>query len=365
MAGMPSGQRTQAAGLFAVPARGRDAGSVDHQIRPVPDHPAACAVRLAVTLVSRTNPRHITGMSGIGTDSGNDLHLLVAGLGYGGTAIARAAAAKGWRVAGTARDPTTAPTPPPGVELIAFADAGEALAAGVTHLVVTAPPGESGDPVLDAHAEALRTAPRLRWIGYLSTTGVYGDRGGGWVEEATPPSPAQGRTQRRVEAERAWATFAAGLGHVAVDLFRVGGIYGPGRSPFDDLRAGTARRVVKPGHAFSRIHRDDIARAVLAAIARPPRPGQARVLHLVDDAPVESAAVVEEAARLLGVAPPAAQPFEQAVQGMSPMARSFWAENRRVANAATKSALGLAWRYPTWREGLRAILAEERSERPS
>jgi len=285
--------------------------------------------------------------------------LLIAGLGYSGRAVARAAVAEGWDVTGTLRDPVTA-GPPPEVQAVGFAEAARAMAVA-THLLVTAPPGETGDPVLAAHAQAIRAAPRLRWIGYLSTTGVYGDRGGGWVEETTPPRPGQARSWRRLEAEHAWAGFADRL---AVDLFRTGGIYGPGRSPFDDLRAGTARRTLKPGHAFSRIHRDDIARAVLAAIRTAPRSGL-RVLHLVDDAPAESAVVVETAARLLGAPPPPAVPFEQAVAAMSPMARSFWAENRRVANAATKAALGIAWRYPTWREGLAAILAEERGESPS
>jgi nucleoside-diphosphate-sugar epimerase len=216
--------------------------------------------------------------------------------------------------------------------------------------------------VLAAHGEAIRAARRLRWIGYLSTTGVYGDRGGGWVEETTPPAPGQDRTRRRLAAERAWAEGFAG--RIAVDVFRVGGIYGPGRSAFDELRAGTARRTVKPGHAFSRIHRDDIALAVLAAM-RQDRPSGPRVLHLVDDEPAESAAVVEEAARLLGVAPPPAIAFEQALPAMSAMARSFWAENRRVSNAATKAVLGIAWRYPSYREGLAAILAEERSQAPA
>jgi nucleoside-diphosphate-sugar epimerase len=285
--------------------------------------------------------------------------LVVAGLGYSGAAIARLAAAEGWRVSGTARDPARAGAPsPPGVARVAFDALGDALAEGATHLVVTAPPGEAGDPVLAAHAESVRAAPALVWIGYLSTTGVYGDRGGAVVDEATPPAPGQARTRRRREAERAWEALAEEAG-LALDLFRTGGIYGPGRSAFDDLRDGTARRVLKPGHVFGRIHRDDIARAVLAAMRRPTAPGAARVLHLVDDEPAESATVVEEAARLLGVAPPPPVPFEQAFAAMSPMARSFWAENRRVANAATRETLGIAWRYPSYREGLRAILAEE------
>lgn len=285
--------------------------------------------------------------------------LVVAGLGYSGRAVARAAVAAGWAVTGTARDPA-ATVAPPGVTVVAFAAAGPAIAAA-THLLVTAAPGEAGDPVLAAHAAAIAAAPGLRWIGYLSTTGVYGDRDGAWVDETTAPAPTQDRTRRRLAAEAAWAALA---GTRAVDIFRVGGIYGPGRSPFDELRQGTARRTVKPGHAFSRIHRDDIAQAVVAAIGQD-RPAGPRVLNLVDDEPAESAVVVEAAARLLGVPPPPAVPFAQAFAGMSPMARSFWAENRRVANAATKAALGLAWRYPSWREGLAAILAEERAEGPA
>ena len=285
--------------------------------------------------------------------------LVVAGLGYSGSAAAREAAAAGWTVQGTARDPARA-APPPGIGVVRFEDAGAAIAAA-THLLVTAAPGEAGDPVIAAHAAAIRTAPGLRWIGYLSTTGVYGDRGGAEVDEATPPVPGQPRSRRRLEAEQAWAGVADGR---ALDIFRVGGIYGPGRSAFDDLREGTARRTLKPGHLFGRIHRDDIALASLAAM-RQARPPGMRVLHLVDDAPAESAAVVEEAARLLGVASPPAIPFEQALPGMSAMARSFWSENRRVANAATKAALGIVWRYPSYREGLAAILAEEAGQRPA
>ncbi|MBR0678510.1 SDR family NAD(P)-dependent oxidoreductase, partial [Roseomonas alkaliterrae] len=245
-----------------------------------------------------------------------------------------------------------------------FAAAGEAIRIA-SHLLVTAPPGEGGDPVLAAHGAAIEAALRagtLRWVGYVSTTGVYGDRGGAEVDEATPPAPGQPRSLRRLEAEKAWR--AATEGRAALDLMRAGGIYGPGRSPFEELRAGTARRIVKPGHAFSRIHRDDIARAVLAAIGQA-LPPAVRVLHLVDNEPAESAEVLAHAARLLGLPPPPAIAFEEARARMSPMALSFWAENRRVANAATKAALGIAWRYPTFREGLAAILAEEGRQRPA
>jgi nucleoside-diphosphate-sugar epimerase len=237
-------------------------------------------------------------------------------------------------------------------------DAAEPALARATHVLATAPPGEAGDPVLARYD--LAAAPLLRWAGYLSTTGVYGDRGGGWVDETTAPAPGQARSVRRLEAERQWAALA---GRMAVDLFRVAGIYGPGRSAFDDLRAGTARRVDRPGHAFGRVHRDDIAGAVLAAM-RQDRPPGVRVLHLADDLPAEGAAVVAEAARLLGAEPPPLVPFDAAWAAMSPMARSFWSENRRVSSAATQAALGYRWRYPDYRAGLAAILAEEGRDGP-
>jgi len=180
------------------------------------------------------------------------------------------------------------------------------------------------------------------------------------VDEDTPPAPSQDRGQRRLAAEQAWAAFGD---RAAVDIFRLAGIYGPGRSAFDDLRAGTARRMVKPGHQFTRIHRDDIARAVVAAL-RQDRPAGARILNLADDEPAESAAVVTEAAALLGIDPPPPVDFAAALPTMSPMARSFWAENRKVASRKTQAARGLTWRYPSYREGLRAILAEEGGERP-
>lgn len=283
-------------------------------------------------------------------------HLIVFGLGYCGSAVAGAAVAAGLRVTATSRDPAHAPRIP-GVAVVPF----DAVSlADATHLLATAPPpGDGGegqwvDPVLHAHGAAIAAAPCLRWAGYLSSTGVYGDRGGGWVDEDSPPAPGQDRSVRRLAAERAWAALGERL---AVDLFRVAGIYGPGRSAIEDLRAGRARRIVKPGHAFGRIHRDDIAAAVLAAL-RQDRPPGTRVLNLNDDEPAEASVVVEEAARLLGVAPPPAVDFAAAQARMTPMGLSFWQESRRVAAQKTQAALGLRWRYPTYREGLRAILQE-------
>lgn len=276
--------------------------------------------------------------------------LLVFGLGYCGGAILQAFRARGGGGLGTRRTP---PFPP---ESVPFTEAAP-LIARATHLLITAPPGPEGDPVLARFAEAIRAAPELRWIGYLSSTGVYGDRSGGWVDETTPPRPASERTRARLAAEEAWRAFGESR---AVDIFRLGGIYGPGRSVFDSLRTGTARRVIKPGQFFSRIHRDDITAAVLAALANPPARG-VRLFNLVDDLPAPPEAVIEEAARLLGLPPPPALPFEAARATMSPMALSFWLENRRVDNRRTKAALGLSWRYPTYREGLAVLLAAERT----
>ncbi|HEX4261133.1 MAG TPA: SDR family NAD(P)-dependent oxidoreductase [Acetobacteraceae bacterium] len=281
--------------------------------------------------------------------------LLVLGLGYSGGAVARAAADAGFRVIGTRRALDGAKTD--GVEVLRFAQAAPAIAAA-THLLVTAPPDEAGDPVLVRFRAEIAAAPALHWIGYLSSLVVYGNRDGAWVDETSPLAPSGERGRRRVAAEAAWRGAAAGR---ALDIFRVAGIYGPGRSAFDNLRAGTARRVVKPGHAFSRIHRDDIAAGVLAAI-RQDRPSGPRVLHLADDEPAESAAVTKEAARLLGIPPPPAVAFADALPAMSAMARSFWAESRRVRSTATQAALGRAWLHPTYRDGLRAILDEERRD---
>ena len=277
------------------------------------------------------------------------MHLVIFGLGYSGAAVARMAAAHGVRVTATSRDPGRA-APLAGVAVMGF---GAALPEDVTHVLATAPPDAAGDPVLRAYGGALASGGMLRWAGYVSTTGVYGDRGGAWVDETGVVAPGQERSRRRVAAEQAWASLAGG---VAVDLFRTAGIYGAGRSALDEVRAGRARRVVKPGHAFGRVHVEDIAGAVLAA-ARQGAPAGVRVLHLADDVPAETAEVVAEAARLLGVEPPPEVPFEQAVLAMSEMGRSFWAENRRVASARTQELLGYRWRYPSFREGLRAILA--------
>ncbi len=281
--------------------------------------------------------------------------LIVFGLGYTGAAIARAAGARGADVTVVTRDPLSAASERLRGEGIAIAPFDNPPLEGASHLLATAAPGEGSDPVLAAHGVAIAAAPGLRWIGYLSTTGVYGDRGGAWVDETSTPAPGQPRSARRRAAERAWEDLAE-RASAPLDLIRLSGIYGSGRSAINEVREGTARRVMKPGHAFSRIHVDDIAGLVTAAMARPPGV-PVRVLHGADDEPAPSAEVVAEAARLLGAKPPPAIAFEAAKGAMSPMALSFWSENRKVANGLTKAATGWALRYPTYREGLRAILA--------
>jgi nucleoside-diphosphate-sugar epimerase len=280
--------------------------------------------------------------------------LLIFGLGYCGQAVAEGV--PDFAITATTRTAAGASRP---ATLVPF-DAARSAIATATHVLATAPPDVEGDPVLNRYAAEITAAPHLKWIGYLSSTVVYGDRGGAWVDEDTPPAPSQPRGQRRLDAERAWTGVA---GTRAVDIFRLAGIYGPGRSAFDDLRAGTARRLIKPAHQFGRIHRDDIARAVAAAMRQAERSGP-RILNLVDDLPAESAAVVTEAARLMGVTPPPEVAFADALPAMRPMARSFWAENRKVSGGKTQAALGLRWLHPSFREGLAAIWRQESGDRP-
>ena len=295
--------------------------------------------------------RKLTGMTG---------HLFIFGYGYVAAALTGRLRAKGWRVSASARRPDKAGAlSAAGIEAHVFGPRGltdvASVFADVTHILATAAPDADGDPILKAHARDFETAaPALRWIGYLSTTGVYGDAGGGWVDEGAALAPVHERGQRRVAAEIAWA----GLGEMtgaAACIFRLPGIYGPGRSAFDQLRAGTAKRLVKPGQVFSRIHVDDIAQALEAALALT----GGTVLNLADDEPAPPQDVVTEAARLLGIDPPPEEPFESAKARLSPMALEFYSANRRIANARMKAELGLTLLYPTYREGLRAILAAE------
>jgi nucleoside-diphosphate-sugar epimerase len=220
-----------------------------------------------------------------------------------------------------------------------------AVFGGATHILVSVPPDDAGDPVLDSHGGDIAALKGLRWLGYLSTTGVYGTREGGWVDENSELRPSSARAARRAAAERGWL----GLG---AHVFRLAGIYGPGRSAFDALRAGTAKRIDAGGQMFSRIHVDDIATVLLASIERP-RPGT--VYDVCDDEPAAQEAVVAHAAGLLGIEPPPLIPLDDAE--LSAMARSFYADNKRVSNALIKKELGVTLTYPSYREGLAAVLA--------
>ena len=279
--------------------------------------------------------------------------LFIFGLGYSGLEIARLARAAGWQVAGTVRDPDKARQyRAEGIETHLF-DGTAPLAVDplieATHVLSTIAPGPSGDPALPA----LRLCgPRLheaRWFGYLSTTGVYGDAGGGWVDENTPPRPGQPRSIQRLAAEREWHGWTLDAG---VTIFRLPGIYGPGRSAIDQVKAGTARRIDKPGQAFSRIHVADIANTVLTVLTRPEHWG---LFNVADDLPAPTADVIAYACELLGVPMPPLVSWEQVGPTMSAMARSFYAENRKVKNDRIKQELGVTLRYPTFREGLHAI----------
>jgi nucleoside-diphosphate-sugar epimerase len=287
-------------------------------------------------------------------------HLFLFGHGYVGAAIAALLRARGWRVSASARrlDKAGALTAA-GIPAHVFGPGGltrfSEVVQDVTHVLMTGAPGADGDPVLAAHAaDFIAAAPALRWLGYLSTTGVYGDAGGAWVDEASPLAPAHERGARRVAAESQWATLGEETGAATV-IFRLPGIYGPGRSAFDALRDGTAKRLVKPGQVFSRIHVDDIAGAVAASLDRT----AGTVLNIADDEPAPPQDVVTYAAELLGIAPPPEEAFETAKARLSPMALEFYGASRRIANGRMKEELGFALAHPTYREGLRAILKAE------
>ena len=219
-------------------------------------------------------------------------------------------------------------------------------------VLVSVPPAEHGDPVLAAFGDALAHARHIRTIVYLSTIGVYGDHGGEWVDETTPPKPGSPRSRARLEAEHAWQRVGARCG-AAVVVLRLAGIYGPGQNALLQIKQGNARRIVKPGQVFNRIHVADIAQAIDAAFAR----AAGGVLNVADDEPSAPGDPLTFAAQLLGRDPPPEVPFEEAAAALSPMALSFWQECRRVRNDKLKRELGVTLLYPTYREGLRALLA--------
>jgi len=287
--------------------------------------------------------------------------LFCFGLGYSAKALALGLMAKGWSVSGTCREEETlAELQKLGIEAFRFdrehasPDITRSLA-GATHLLSSISPDGQGDAVLDCfEKEIWALAASLSWVGYLSTTGVYGSRDGGTVYEGDALQPTSDRARRRVQAESRWLKLAeTGL---PVHAFRLAGIYGPGRNVLGDVRAGQAQRIIKPGHMFSRIHVDDIALVVSASMARA-NPGS--IYNVCDDEPAPPADVIAYACTLLGVSPPPVQDFAIAEQDMSAMKRTFWADNKRVDNSKIKTELGVELLYPDFRKGLQACMGSD------
>ena len=281
--------------------------------------------------------------------------LFVFGYGFTARALARRLQPQGWEVTASVRDPAgAAKLAALGVTAIPLADR-DGLIEALAHtsaLLITAPPDAGGCPGLQALVPALAQAKAFPdWTGYLSTTGVYGDRHGGWVSEQSRLAAQSVEGARRVGAERDWLEVGRGMG-LTVTIFRLPGIYGPGRSALDRLRAGEARRIIAPGQVFSRIHVDDLAAGLAASIQRPRAGG---IYNLCDDQPCPNAEVIAYAAQLLGLPVPPEVPLAEA--GLSAAAQRFYAESKRVSNARAKAELGWRPAYPTYREGLAAILA--------
>jgi nucleoside-diphosphate-sugar epimerase len=270
-------------------------------------------------------------------------HLLCFGFGFSAGALAQKLDKNLWHITGTSRNAQgVAEITAQGFEGVLF-DELSSIPKTVSHILSSVPPDANGDAVLQRFGEELATR-RFQWIGYLSTTGVYGDHAGDWVDESTPLGPNTTRGERRVLAEAGWRKFAS-------HIFRLAGIYGPGRNPLESLKAGTAKRVIKHGQIFSRIHVDDIAGILQASIAQP-NPG--RVYNVADDEPCPPQDVITYAAELLGMEPPPEIPFEQAE--LSAMARSFYADSKRVLNTRVKAELGYQLIYPSYKAGLKALL---------
>ena len=274
-------------------------------------------------------------------------HLFCFGMGFSARALANRLSEHGWIVSGTSRDGSgrtmafhsSRPLPDPARTL-----------SSITHLLLSIPPDDDGDPVFNCHSDDLAGLRNVEWLGYLSTTGVYGDHGGGWVDEATPVAPTHRLGKRRVLAERIWLNWAE-ENKLPMHIFRLAGIYGPGRNALENVGRGTARRIVKPGHVSSRIHVDDIAAVIEASMYRPD-PGT--IYNVCDDEASPPQDVIAFAAELLDVEPPKEIPLEQAE--LSPLAASFYLDNKRVRNDRIKCELAVRLRYPDYRAGLRAVL---------
>jgi len=285
--------------------------------------------------------------------------LFCFGYGYSCDYLGHELAAQGWQIAGTTRNVEKRETlKARGVDTHLFdyecplPDPLYTLK-DVTHLVISTPPGDEGDPTFLMHADDILKLENLQWVGYLSTTGVYGDRNGGWVDESSEIRPNNQRGSRRLQAEEQWLSLVKSY-NLPVHIFRLAGIYGPGRSALDSIRAGVARRIEKEGHAFSRIHVEDIARILMASMQHP-NPGAA--YNVCDDLAAPSHEVIAHACDLLARPVPPLIPFEEA--DLSPMARSFYADNKRVHNKRIKQELGVDLKYKNYIDGLQACLEAE------
>ena len=278
--------------------------------------------------------------------------LISFGHGYSAAGLAQRLLPLGWTIFGTTRSAERAAAiRETGVHPVVLADPNDLdqQIATATHLLISAGPDANGDPTLARFRDAITSARHLEWVGYLSTTGVYGDHQGGWVDESTPLTPSTRRGQWRVDAEAEWQALSLPL-----HIFRLAGIYGPTRGPFAKVRNGTARRIIKDNQVFSRIHVDDIAQVLHASIQRP-NPGA--IYNVCDNEAAPPEDVIAHAAELLGLPIPPAEPYETAE--MTPMARSFYAESKRVRNDRIKQELGVELLYPDYRAGLQALLHQE------
>ena len=286
------------------------------------------------------------------------LRLLVFGMGFSARHFAQRRLAQGDSVTGTVRTSDKAASLARlGFTMRVFSNGAdnnviETDIASSDAVLVSVPPNTDGDPVLQSYAAQLATAPNLRWIGYLSTIGVYGDHGGAWVDETTPVNATSIRSLHRAAAERAWLSFGGSSGK-SVHIFRLAGIYGPGRNQLMQLSEGTAKRVIKPGQVFNRVHVEDISRTLDASLSRP-RPGG--IYNVTDDEPAPPQDVVAYAAHLCGLDPPPEIKLEDAQ--LTPMGRSFYDENKRVRNRLIRDELGVTLAYPTFREGLTSLYNE-------
>jgi uncharacterized protein YbjT (DUF2867 family) len=290
-----------------------------------------------------------------------DNNLFCFGYGYSCDHVSRSLQMRGWHIVGTTRDPEKrALMKSQNIKAYIFdydspLDDALRYLRGTTHLLISTPPDDRGDPAFVLHGEDLRQIDTLQWIGYLSSTAVYGDRTGGWVDENSETRPNTKRGSRRLYAERQWLSLYEEAG-LPVHIFRLAGIYGPGRSALDSVRAGNSRRINKPGHAFSRIHIDDIVQALTASMDKP-NPGA--IYNLADDLAAPSHELIKLACEMLDLPVPPLLPYEEA--DMAPITRSFYADNKRVKNDRIKSELGVKLEYPTYVEGLQACLDAERT----